>query len=120
MSGSNLSGSGLPSDKDPFGCLVGFGSKSSGKVNNDAKNDPFGNFQSTVQSNPSSGSFSASNIDFGVQSTVPQPSSGNDDPLGMFSASSNSSAAPAEDCGFESFDGWADSGGGCSCNSCIS
>lgn len=158
MSGSNLSGSGLPSNSDPFGSLVGFGTKSSGSINsgsktgkasNNAQSDAFGNLQSSFPSgvsNPNSGgfagstaqnngfgdfqnaaksntfssggftsSFNASNIDFGVQSSVPQPSSANDDPLGMFSAS-NTSAAPAtpqtEDWGFESFDGGADSGGG--------
>ncbi|EOA30397.1 hypothetical protein CARUB_v10013518mg [Capsella rubella] len=153
MSGGNLSGSGLSLNSDPFGSLVGFGSKASGsktgKVNNTVQSDAFGNLQgsfqsgvskpngsgfsgSTTQNNDfgdfqnagksntfSSGgftsSFNPSNVDFGVQSSGPQSSSANDDPLGMFS-SSNSSAAAAtpqtEDWGFESFDGGADSGGG--------
>ncbi|KAL1223692.1 Translocon at the outer membrane of chloroplasts 64 [Cardamine amara subsp. amara] len=154
MSGSNLSGSGLPLNNDPFGSLVGFGSKSSaslnsgsktGKVNSNAQSDAFGNLQSSFQSGAkpnssgfagstaqnndfgdfqnaaksntfSSGGFTSSfDADFGVQSSGSQPSSANDDPLGMFSTS-NTSAAPAtpqtEDWGFESFDGGADSGGG--------
>lgn len=140
MSGSNLSSSGLPSNGDPFGNLVGFGSKSSGSINsekakNDAKsdaafgtfqsgvanpsdgfagtttpNDDFGGFQDAAKSSTfSSGGFDASNVGFGVQSSV------KDDPLGMFSTSTNTSAAAApqsEDWGFESFDGGADSGGG--------
>ncbi|KAF8095427.1 hypothetical protein N665_0332s0010 [Sinapis alba] len=148
MSGSNLSSSGLPSNSDPFGNLVGFGSKSSGSINsekakNDAKSDDaFGNLQSSFQSggvaaNPSGGfagtttqdsdfggfqkatkadtfssggfasSFDASNVGFGVQTSV------KDDPLGMFSTSNTSAATPqSEDWGFESFDGGADSGGG--------
>ncbi|ESQ48262.1 hypothetical protein EUTSA_v10020624mg [Eutrema salsugineum] len=138
MSGtSNLSGSGLPSNSDPFGSLLGFGSKSSGsktgKTNNNAQSNAFGNFQSSYQSNPNSGStaksndfgdfqnaaksntFSSGGFDFGVQASAPQASSANDDPLSMFSTS-NTSPAPAtpqtEDWGFESFDGGADSGGG--------
>lgn len=140
MSGSNLSSSGLPSNGDPFGNLVGFGSKSSGSINsekakNDANsdaafgtfqsgvanpsggfagtttpNDDFGGFQDAAKSSTfSSGGFDASNVGFGVQSSV------KDDPLGMFSTSTNTSAAAApqsEDWGFESFDGGADSGGG--------
>jgi len=120
--------------------LVGFGSKSSGSINsekakNDAKsdaafgtfqsgvanpsggfagtttpNDDFGGFQDAAKSSTfSSGGFDASNVGFGVQSSV------KDDPLGMFSTSTNTSAAAApqsEDWGFESFDGGADSGGG--------
>ncbi|CAF2154659.1 hypothetical protein HID58_003205 [Brassica napus] len=134
MSGGNLSSSGLPSNSDPFGNLVGFGSKSSGSINsekakNDAKsdaafgtfqsggfagttthNDDFGGFQDAAKSSTfSSGGFDAYNVGFGVQSSV------KDDPLGMFSTSTNTSAAAApqsEDWGFESFDGGADSGGG--------
>ncbi|VVA97909.1 unnamed protein product [Arabis nemorensis] len=120
------------------------GSKT-GKASNNVQSDSFGNFQNSSQSNPNSGGFAgstpqnndfgdfqnaakpntfssggftgfnASNIDFGVQSNVPQTTSANDDPLGMFSGS-NASAAPVtpqtEDWGFESFDGGADSGGG--------
>ncbi|AEE75862.1 unnamed protein product [Arabidopsis thaliana] len=141
MAGGNLNGSGLPSNSDPFGSLVGFGSKSSGskpgKVNNNAQNDTFGNFQgvsnlnsggstgTTTQINDfggfqasksntfsSGGSFNASNVDFGVQPSGPQSSSANDDPLGMFSNSKPSAAPPTpqtEDWGFESFDGGAGS-----------
>lgn len=124
MSGSNLSGAGLPLNSDPFGSLVGFGSKSSGginsgskegKVNNNAQSDAFGNLQSSFPSGVSKlnlngsgfagptaqnndfGDFqnaAKSNVDFGLQSSGPQSSSASDDPLGMFS-SSNSSAAAA-------------------------
>ncbi|KAL0719345.1 hypothetical protein Bca4012_068669 [Brassica carinata] len=132
MSGSNLSSSGLPSNSDPFGNLVGFGSKSSGSINSekakkDAKsgdafgtfqsgvanpttqNDDFGGFQKSTFSGGFTGSFDASNSGFGEQSSV------KDDPLGMFSTSNISAAAATpqtEDWGFESFDGGADSGGG--------
>lgn len=142
MSGSNLSSSGLPSNSDPFGNLVGFGSKSSGSINaekakNNAKSDDaFGTFQSGV-ANPSggfAGTTTTQSDDFGgfQKSTFSSGgftgsfdasnsgfgvgSSVKDDPLGMFSTSNTSAAAAAtpqtEDWGFESFDGGADSGGG--------
>ncbi|XP_010487542.1 PREDICTED: ATP-dependent RNA helicase glh-2-like [Camelina sativa] len=124
MSGGNMSGSGVPLNSDPFGSLLGFGSKSSGKVNNNAQssfqsgvskpnpngsgfagsttqNNDFGDFQNAAKSNTfSSGgftsSFNASNVDFGVQSSGPQSSSVNDDdPLGMFTSSNSSAAATA-------------------------
>ncbi|CAN8259079.1 unnamed protein product [Cochlearia groenlandica] len=72
MSGSNLSGSGLPSNSDPFGSLLGFGTKSSGskteKANNNVKTDAFADFPSSFESNPKSGGFAGStaqNSDFG-------------------------------------------------------
>ncbi|EFH59283.1 tetratricopeptide repeat-containing protein [Arabidopsis lyrata subsp. lyrata] len=132
MSGGNLSGSGLSSNSDPFGSLVGFGSKPSGsinsgiktgKVNNNAQSDAFGNFQGVSNVNSSGfasksntfssgGGFNASNVDFCVQPSGPQSSSANDDPLGMFSSSKPTAAAATpqtEDWGFESFDGGAGS-----------
>ncbi|CAH2053525.1 unnamed protein product [Thlaspi arvense] len=142
MSGSNLSGSGLPSNGDPFGSLLGFGSKPSGSKtgkanNNNTQSDAFGKSQSSFQSTPNGGgsagstaqnndfagfqnaaksnAFSTSSFDaFGEQSSGPQHSSANDDdPLGMFSASSTTAAPAAqpqvEDWGFESFDGGAGS-----------
>ncbi|KAJ0238457.1 Tetratricopeptide repeat [Hirschfeldia incana] len=123
MSGSNLSGgSGLPSNGDPFGNLVGFGSKPSGSINsakvkNDAKSDGdgFGTFQSGM-ANPSGGGFAGTtttqNDDFGgFQDAAAKSStfssggfassfnsfgvqtSAKDDPLGMFSTSNTSAAA---------------------------
>lgn len=120
MSGSNLSGSG---NSDPFGNLVGFGSKPSGSINSaKAKNDggdAFGTFQSGV-ANPSggfTGTTTTQNDDFGgfqdaaKSSTFSSggfassfdasnagfgvQSSVKDDPLGMFSTSNNTSAAAA-------------------------
>uniref|UniRef100_A0A1J3JLR0 Sperm-associated antigen 1A n=1 Tax=Noccaea caerulescens TaxID=107243 RepID=A0A1J3JLR0_NOCCA len=124
MSGSNLSGSGIPLNSDPFGSLVGFGSKSpgsinsekkSGNVNNNVQRDAFGNFHSgasnpnssgfagsAAQSNdfgdfknaPKSNTFSSGGYTSGFNASGPQSSSANDDPLSMFS-SSYTPAAPA-------------------------
>ncbi|XP_010465698.1 PREDICTED: P17/29C-like protein DDB_G0287399 [Camelina sativa] len=134
MSGGNMSGSGVPLNNDPFGSLVGFGSKSSAKVNNNAQSDAFkkpnpngsgfagsttqnndfGDFQNAAKSNTfSSGGFTSS---FNASSGPQSSSVNDDDPLGMFTSSNSSAAAAAtpqsEDWGFESFDGGADSGGG--------
>ncbi|CAH8361811.1 unnamed protein product [Eruca vesicaria subsp. sativa] len=119
MSGSNLN---VPSNSDPFGNLVGFGSKSSGSINSEkAKNnaksdDAFGTFQSgggfagtTTTKNDEFGGFqnaSAAKSDsfssggftsgFDAASNVGfgvGSSVKDDDPLGVFSSSTAAAAA---------------------------
>ncbi|KAK4265805.1 hypothetical protein QN277_026810 [Acacia crassicarpa] len=105
--GGGVAGSGMSSNKDPFGSLSGFGSKQSSSLNsaskakeNDTGDDGFGHFQNA--SKPSSTTFpssssTANNINLNGSASLsqkPVQTSGSD-PLDMFFTSSSAASGSA-------------------------